>query len=336
MSTNIRLGYACINTKLKSPNRSCIQKTFLEKGASHAIELAKLNLESVIEIIQWNEKHNIKLYRMSSDMFPHITNPKVKTNSNDLFSYSLETFQPHFQRIGELSRKYNHRLTFHPGQFNQVGAVSRDVFEKTKVELSYHAEVLDRCGLDPDSIMIVHGGGIYNDKEGTKKRWVDQFFQLPEIVQNRLVIENCERAYSVEDVLEISKQIKRPVVFDTHHHDCHCKLKPISSFFSGHIISNNTWEPTKKILKNVIKSWTSLGLTPKFHISEQNVAKRLGAHSDYVETIPDYFFGGLRTQSDEVLWTSGGFGEALDKVDIMIEAKMKEQATLKLMKKYSI
>jgi len=83
---HITLGYACINQKLRElrprkysicVNRTCRASTFKEKGKSHATELAKSNLSAVIKIIEWNESQSlpIRLYRMSSDMFPHLTNP---------------------------------------------------------------------------------------------------------------------------------------------------------------------------------------------------------------------------------------------------------------------
>jgi len=52
-------------------------------------------------------------------------------------------------------------------------------------------------GMGKDSVMVVHGGGLYGDKEKTKKRWAEQYFKLPENIQKRLVIENCERCFNI-------------------------------------------------------------------------------------------------------------------------------------------
>ena len=54
-------------------------------------------------------------------------------------------------------------------------------------------------GLGKNSVMVVHGGGIYGDKELTKKRWCKQFYKLPDNVKNRLVLENCEKCFSIKD-----------------------------------------------------------------------------------------------------------------------------------------
>ena len=81
-----------------------------------------------------------------------------------------------------------------------------------------------------DSVMVVHGGGIYGDKEKTKERWCVNFYRLPKNVQSRLVLENCEKCFSIEDCLEISSKINIPVVFDTHHYECYNKLHPSEKF----------------------------------------------------------------------------------------------------------
>ena len=74
----MNLGYACINMTLSSQpkskrittNRSMIKRTFKEKGIEYAGELALQNIKDLLSILKWNEKNNIKFYRMSSDIFP--------------------------------------------------------------------------------------------------------------------------------------------------------------------------------------------------------------------------------------------------------------------------
>lgn len=308
-----RLGYACINTVLSSGpkstrvcvNNSCIAKTFRERGTEYAIELARKNLQSVLKVLQWNEQHGIRLYRLSSDMFPHITNPEFIADGG-LYAYSLDNFNDLFHQIGTFARKHRHRLTFHPGQFNQVGTINEGVFVKTARDLAMHADVLDKIGCGPESIMVVHGGGVYGDKPATLERWVQQFYQLPQNVQDRLVIENCERQYNYADMLWLSNKINRPVVFDTHHHDCYCKI-------NGPLPDPSTFLP------EIVRTWTVHNIIPKFHISEQAPDKRIGAHSDFVENIPQYILDILATGQD---------------IDLMIEAKAKEQAVLALYDDY--
>ena len=332
--TELILGYACINSGLSDirpyikVNNSCIAATY-RKDPALAISKAKLNLRNVLIYLKWNEEKGIRFYRLSSDMFPHLTNPEFITNdssndsskdsSNDAskdasndssndYAYSLSIFKEELQAIGQYAKSHGHRITMHPGQFCQIGAQSATVFEKTVRELSAHADILDLMGLDLQSVMIVHGGGIYANKNETILRWIEQFHRLPEKVKRRLVIENCEHCYSVFDMLAISEKINRPVVFDTHHHACYYEQK-----------QENPEKTPSEFLPQVIETWTKLGLKPKFHISEQAIGKKIGAHSDFVYTIPIYLLNILRS------------GQPLD---LMIEAKAKEQAVLKLYETY--
>tara|TARA_A100001015_G_scaffold289630_1_gene361696 strand:+ start:83 stop:808 length:726 start_codon:yes stop_codon:yes gene_type:complete len=234
-------------------------------------------------------------------LFPHKTNPKVEDYDYD-FALDL------LKQIGQLARKYNQRLTFHPGQYNVVGTPDEKAFNHTVEDLKYHADLLDFMGMDESSVMVVHGGGVYGDKEKTKERWCRQYNMLPENVKKRLVLENCERCFSIKDCLEISRKINIPVVFDTHHFECYKKLHPDEKFKSASFY-----------MLFILNSWKRRGIKPKFHISEQG-SGRCGHHSDYIEVIPNY-----------LLKIPEKYG--VD-IDIMVEAKMKEKAIFKLYDKY--
>ena len=70
----MRLGYACINVLLAESkitvNRSMGKKTFLTKDVAYASELALKNVAALEKITDWHIRHVSLLYRMSSDMFP--------------------------------------------------------------------------------------------------------------------------------------------------------------------------------------------------------------------------------------------------------------------------
>ena len=69
-------------------------------------------------------------------------------------------------------------------------------------------------------------------------------------------------------------------------------------------------------MDKVIESWTRRGITPVFHISEQRENARVGAHSDFIERIPEY-----------MLSVPEKYGVNLS---IEVESKAKEAAILKL------
>jgi len=304
---SIQLGLCCLNMTMRSQNptvfssRKMIIRSIREKGIDELKRRILQNLKDTIQLIKWNEEHGIKVFRISSELFPHKTNPKVQDYTYD---FALELLK----EIGETARKYNQRLTFHPGQYNVVGTPVLDAYKHTVEDLSYNADVLDLMGMDENSVMVVHGGGVYGDKKATKKRWCQQFKKLPDKVKKRLVLENCERCFSIKDCLEVSRKVKIPVVFDTHHFECYKKLHPEEYFCKPEIY-----------IPLILKSWTKKGIKPKFHVSEQG-SGRCGHHSDYIEEIPKY-----------LLEIPKKYG--ID-IDIMIEAKHKELAIFKLYEKY--
>ncbi len=309
MSKNkpIQLGLCCLNMTLRGQNpsifasRKMIIRTIKQKGI-YCLKIKIIeNLCDVLKIMDWNEENGIKVYRLSSEMFPHKSNPKVEDYTYD---FALELLK----LIGEKSKKYNQRLTFHPGQYNVVGTPNEQTFNQTCVDLKYHADVLDLMGLGKNSVMVVHGGGMYGDKEKTKLRWCEQFQKLPENVKKRLVLENCEKSFSIKDCLEVSERINIPIVFDTHHFECYKLLHPDEDF-----------EDASVYIPLILETWKKRDIKPKFHVSEQG-SGRCGHHSDYIKEIPEYLL-----EIPEKYDTD---------IDIMIEAKCKELAILKLYEKY--
>ncbi len=310
----IYLGLCCINNELRNPiknrdkslkpvycSRTCIRNTY---NVEKAKELALLNLSDLEPIFKWNNEKGINHYRCSSDMFPRFTDTEVE-------SYTLEFAKEKLKYMGDLSKNLQQRLTFHPGQHVQVAANTPQVFEHACKELEHHAQIFDLMGIDDNGILCVHGGAIYNDKEATKRRWIEQFDDLPSNVKKRICIENCEKCYSVRDCLDIAEQCKIPVIFDNLHYNCYCYLHP-----------NEYIEPEDELLDEVVDTWKNR--IPVLHLAQQADMKyyKVGKHADYVENIPQYIL------------------DLPDKYNIPIslevEAKQKESAIMKLKSKYNI
>ena len=218
----MKLGYACINSTLQAAggittNRGMRQKTFNEKGLDYVSELALQNCRDLVNIVKWNEEMGIKLFRMSSDIFPWMT------------FYEFEQL-PDYDKIvnllkgvGQLADKYGQRLTFHPSHFNALGSPNPIVVEKAVKELNKHGEIMDIMGLSATvyNKINIHVGGAYGDKEATLKRWIKSYHLLNDSTQKRLTIENDDKAnmYSVKELYKgIFKQCGVPIVFDYYHH----------------------------------------------------------------------------------------------------------------------
>lgn len=302
----IQLGLCCMNTTLKKQHkiycsRKIIVRIIEEKGMDELKSRITQNLKDLLKMIQWNQENGIRVFRLSSELFMHKTNPKIP-------DYDYEFAKPLLKQIGDLANSYGHRLTFHPGQYNVLASPNSKYVKKTIEDLQYHADVLDLMGIGKDGVMVIHGGGIYGDKNSAFKRWIDNYHKLPDSIKNRLVLENCERIFSIEDCLYINSKTGVPIVFDTHHFECYKKMHPEEHF-----------KPPEEYILLILDTWHQKNIKPKFHVSEQG-SGRIGHHSDYIDTIPNY-----------LLEIPEKYG--ID-IDIMIEAKMKELSIQKLYEKY--
>lgn len=297
MTTNF--GYCCINLSLKpkkiSVNNSCIKKTFQEKGLPYVSQLALTNVRNLIEIIKWNHQNGILVYRMSSDMFPWMSEYEIK----DLPDY--DKICTLGKAIGTLVQKYGQRLSFHPGPFNVLGSPNQVLVDKTIKELNQHAEIMDIFGLEQSQQfpINIHCNGVYEGKEETMDRWCKNYELLSRSAKRRLVVENDDKAsmYSVQDLFDgIHKRIGIPITFDYHHH----------RFNDGGLTEKSAF-----IL--AYETWYRNGVKPLFHYSScrktfEDPECKAQAHADYIyERINDY-------------------GMA---VDIEIEAKAKDFALFK-------
>jgi UV DNA damage endonuclease len=303
--THCHYGYACINTQLRKKgifmSRTCRLATLQERGIEYVFELAKQNLADLEPIMRWNYDHNIFLFRMSSEIFPFATHADYYKEYEVRFE---ELFGNTLQHLGKLAKKYNQRLTFHPGQFTQLSSDREEVVLNAIREIDFHAEILDRMGCNRDSVIVIHGGSKRGGKEAGLQRLIENFDRLSPSSQSRLVLENCEMCFTVEDLLPVCNQLQIPLVLDFHHHNI-----------------NPTKRSLDDLTEEILHTWNIRGIKPKFHISESrpdvlltdSITKRR-AHSDYITSIPDIFFRMANT--------------TICGIDLMFEAKMKEDSVL--------
>ncbi len=296
----MKIGYACINLTLSNSkprittNRGMIKNTFLKKGVRYAEDLILLNLTDLFTILKWNLNKGIKFFRLSSDIFPWGTH----YNITELTKFSI--INSMLVDIGKFVNDNDIRLTFHPGPFNVLASPRLSVVENTIRELKLHGEILDLLKLDrsPYNKINIHCNGVYGNKKDSMNRFCQNFNKLPNSVKSRLTIENDDKPsmYSVKDLVYIHEQIGVPIVFDYHHH----------KFCSGNLSE-------KEALKIAVSTWPT-SINPVVHYSEsksrheKNDNIKPQAHSDYINTLPNTY----------------GFD-----VDIMVEAKAKEQSILR-------
>jgi UV DNA damage endonuclease len=287
----MNLGYACINLSLGkkvTTNRTMIKKTFIDKGLDYVSDLVLQNVADLERIIDWNEANDIKLYRMSSDMFQWATEYTFE-QLKDWTEISII-----LKRCGDKVKQYNQRLSFHPGPFNVLTSPKENVVLNTIADLEVHGRIMDAIGLSqtPYNKINIHCNGVYGDKQSAMDRFIANFGRLSKSVQNRLTVENDDKAsmYSVKDLMYIHEKTGIPIVFDYHHH----------KFCTGDLTE-------EQALRLAVSTWPD-GIVPAVHYSESAVDKKPQAHSDYIfERIDTY---------------------GID-VAIMVEAKKKDLTILK-------
>lgn len=179
-------------------------------------------------------------------------------------------------------------------------------------DLEYHDEMLSLLRLpqqqNKDAVMIIHMGGVFGDKAATLDRFRANYSKLSEGIMARLVLENDDVSWTVHDLLPICEELNIPFVLDFHHHNI---------MFD----ENMTREGTKDIMElypRIKATWDRKGITQKMHYSEPCpeavTPRQRRKHRPRVLTLPP----------------------CPDTMDLMIEAKDKEQAVLELMRTFRL
>ncbi len=279
----IRLGYACVNLTLGRKLRSLRLATLRAHGLPYLQQLVDENMDLLAQTLRWNRAQQILVFRISSDLVPLGSHAEV-----DLARLSFARAR----EIAELAAGM--RLSMHPGQYTLPSASGR-VWENSYRDLCYHAFVLEQFGQTQGDI-ILHGGGVYGDRDASATRICTNISSLPGDVRRHLRLENDERCWSVDDLLPICEATGTPLVVDALHHQI------------------NGYGPLDALpWPRILATWR--GLRPKLHYAEQDPTKRPGAHSEYVSATN---FLAFRRQIP------------LDAYDVMLECKAKDLALLRL------
>jgi UV DNA damage endonuclease len=277
-----RIGYACINMTMSSQgvmtNRDAIKRTFETKGIPHISKLCLANVTDLEKIVHWNEENGFKFYRISSGLFPWMT----EYSFDDLPDW--EDIQKILRRIGEYVTSVNQRLEFHPSHFTILASPTPATVEKSIRDLEQHSRIFDEMGLHTShwNPLNIHVGGAYGNKEEATHRWCMNFLRLSENCQKRVVVENDDKAnmYSVIDLHNmIYQKVGVPITFDIFHH----------TFCTGGLsaqeaadLAASTWKDAPLVIH-----WSS-----SMQLYERTDAKSV-AHAEYIyDELKDWDTGG--------------------------------------------
>lgn len=289
----MKIGYACIPMGVPyKTTRGFILKNF---SSERFLEALSLNLKDLKNILKYNVENDILMFRISSDIVPFGSHNINTIKWWDVFKDELED-------IGKFIIENDIRISMHPGQYTVLNSPSEDVVLKSLAEIEYHCLFLDRLGVDYKNKIILHVGGVYGDKSSAIERFKSNFDRLSESAKKRLVIENDDKSFNIEDILNICKHLNIPAVFDNLHHRCNpssikglsIDLQSISakenSSASSSIYPENSfceiseYEDLRCILKEVEQTWKDEDGPMKLHYSDSDDSKKLGSHSKFIIT----------------------------------------------------
>jgi len=248
------------------------------------------NLACLSEIFVFNRDHELLFFRISSDLIPFASHPICR------FPWQKK-YKRRFKEIGNFIKRQQMRVSMHPGQFIIINSPDKEIFQRSAKELLYHAEVLDLLEIDDTAKIQIHVGGAYGNKGQSIRRFIQRYKHLDSKIKKRLVIENDERLFNIEDCLGIYEEINIPVVFDLFHFKC-----------------NNSGESIRVALSQVCSTWSEKDGLPIVDYSSQEKGKRIGSHA---KTIHLGDFNGFIKETEGLQF------------DIMCEIKDKEKSALR-------
>ena len=295
------LGYACQNLSLqtgrKLSERIQTSRTIRMSNfrLQRAGELAVKNSADLMPILMWNAQHNIKFFRIGSDIFSFMDHPDLGYTLEEMDSNHCRDITANFAAAGAFAKANGMRLSCHPGPYTCLASPNPKIVEKSITSLRMHSLVADLLGYGEEFAINIHVGGVYEDKAATAKRFVAVYEQLPPLLRQRLTVENDDKAsmWSMGDLARlVHDRCGVKLVLDVHHH----------RFCDG-------GDTLRTAAALAFSTWIGFSEIPKVHYSESRPDARPQAHSDYLKkSIPDL--------SDHTEY------------DIMIEAKAKDLALL--------
>ena len=288
------LGLTCISEILKEKDkvkysfRTMTRKRFNDlcnqEGRDEAVnQLSERILHNVI-VTQYIVNHchssNIRHYRLSSALFPLLTDQTLEISLEDLPHKAR--IEQELKLVGLIAEKFDISIGSHPDQFNVLASPDREKVDRTINELNFQARVLDMVGLPQDHTAPMNIHVNYTPKmdeslEIVATRFFRNLSMCDQGVYKRLTIENEDKGFfNVDNCIAFSDYLFQtfgamiPVCFDNLHHMCN----PSEEL-------SIKWQAER-----CAYTWVNQGdgdnnfIAPVFHWSEGNPQKPR-SHADY-------------------------------------------------------
>lgn len=239
----------------------------------------------------------IILYNIRNNIHFYRMSSKIiplATRDDVCFDY-IDKYKDIYDRIGKLIKDSSMRVDFHPDQYCVLNSTKREIVDNSIKILEYHYKLLDALGVK-EKILVIHiGSGVFG-KNNSMKRFINNYNKLPKYLKECIAIENDDKIFNIEDVTKLSDIIGVPVVLDYHHYKCN---------------------KSEINIKKIFNSWK--GMVPKVHYSSPRNSRDYRSHSEYIN-------------SDDFIEFICKLKEYNYDVDVMIEAKGKDDALFRLIR----
>ncbi len=283
----MKIGYPCINRTIEcKDNRTFRLKSYSEQ---RLVNTVTNNLDCLVEILKFNVEHHLLFFRVTSDLVPFASHPVCQ------FDW-LTHFKDRLALIGAFIKTHDIRISMHPGQYTVLNSPESRVLANSVKELQYHTDVLDALGLDASAKIQIHVGGVYGDKEESLWRFIERYRTLDEAIKRRLVVENDDRSYTVDDCMRIHMETGVPILFDVFHHEL-----------------NHSGSSSTDALADITRTWQNHDGIPMVDYSYHHVD---GLKVSHIESIDVSHFEHFLTVTQRFDF------------DIMLEIKDKERSAL--------
>jgi UV DNA damage endonuclease len=260
------LGLVCITHSDQVRFRTITRTRCLaldEKARQQALmDIYGANIATLFRALDFCRDNSIRLYRCTSGLFPMVDDPAGRRALVQL-RREMKPFGPAAERMGV-------RVLLHPDQYVILNSDRPQVIRQSIGMMRDHARAFDMLSLPRSawSCMILHGG-----RSGAGDRLVSTIRRLPASIRTRLVLENDERAFGAQQILDICRQAGVPMVFDAHHHIIRERLESFEHPSIARFVAEarTTWpDPQWQIV----------------HLSNGRAGLHDPRHSDLIQTIP--------------------------------------------------
>ena len=293
----IRLGYACITetlTGITTSSSYTYTNYTKEQNKTKLDRIIKSNLTDLGKILDYNISNNIHFYRLSSKLIPLATKKEV------VFNY-LSKYDKYYEYLSKKIEDSRMRVDLHPDQFCVLNSTNKDIVKNSIEILKYHYNILNKLKIK-NKVLVLHVGSNAFGTSNSLTRFINNYMILPKSIRDTIVVENDDKVFNIKDCLYLNEKLNVPIVLDYHHHFC-----------------NNDGINLYDYIEDIFNTWKNIN--PKVHFSSpKNLTKKeIRSHNDYID-------------SNKFIEFVEDIKHLDYDIDIMIEAKKKDEALFRLIR----